>query len=194
MNSYCSNKIASRKEVNARLVPHGTHRDSWGQACPHKYCLHVFALHISSLGQFPEDLVLFPSRPPGPLGGRPAVPFSLPPITSLYLVLPPPPPRCIITSFCIWLPTGSVHGKPKALAAAQSTALLLILGRWFYFPPSFPIQISHINDFVHSEKLKIIPLPSAKSELVLLRFVVMPCHEDDKVTKTKVFIHIHMHM
>lgn len=131
---------------------------------------------------------------PGPPGGQPAVPFSLLPITSLYPVLPPPPPRCIITSFCIWLPTGSVHGKPKALAAAQSTALLLILGRWFFFPPSFPIQISHVNDFVHSEKLKIIPLPSAKSELVLLRSVVMPCHEGDKVTKRKVFVHIHMHM
>lgn len=88
-------------------------------------------------------------------------------------------PQCITTSFCIWLPTGSVHGKPRALAAARSTALLLIRGRWF-FPPSFPIQISHINYFVHSGKLKVAPLPSAKSELVLLRCVVMICHQRDR--------------
>lgn len=91
-----------------------------------------------------------------------------------------PHPQCIITSFCIWLPTGSMHGKPRALAAAQSTALLLILGRWFFSPPSFPIQISHINDFVHSEKLKIAPVPSAKSELVLLSCVAMICHQRDR--------------
>lgn len=52
-------------------------------------------------------------------------------------------------------------------------------GLWF-FPPSFPIQISHINYFVHSEKLKVAPLPSAKSELVLLRCVVMICHQRDR--------------
>ena len=127
-----------------------------------------------------KDLVLFPSQPPWPLGGWPAVSISLLPITSLCPVLPPPPPP-VHHHFLLhlaphrqraWQTQGpgcsAIHGT-----LTHSRALV-------FFPPSFPIQISHINDFVHSEKLKVAPLPSAKSELVLLRCVVMICHQRDR--------------
>lgn len=145
MSSYCSDRSASRETVNARPVPHGTHR-LLGQTCPHEYCPRVFALHATSLGWIEEgsfqggsprtSSFSLPSPPDHWEGGQlcPSLYFPSQVCAQCSRL---PHPQCIITSFCIWLPTGSVHGKPRALAAAQSTALLLILGRWFFSPPPF---------------------------------------------------------
>lgn len=67
-------------------------------------------------------------------------------------------------------PTGSVHGKPRALGCSAIHSTLphaLAVG-------PFAVPINHINDCV-IPKAECVPLPSARSEPVLLRFMVMPC-------------------
>lgn len=187
MSSYCSNRIASQETVNARPAPHGTH-SLLGQIAHINIahgCLRSMlplwgGLRRVRVKAVPRGPCPFPF--PAPLTtGRVASCAHL--STSHHKFVPSAPAS----------PTPSASSLPSASGSPQA-ACMANPGPWLqrnprhsysfsgagFFSPSFPIQISHINDFVHSEKLKVAPLPSAKSELVLLRCVVMICHQRDR--------------
>lgn len=126
--------------------PLGRQRSCWitQRFALHKHCSHGFALHFFTLELIGQVLFQGGSRRAWPLSflcplrpGRVAsrVHLSTSHRTDLCLVLPPPPPQCIVTPCCIWLPTGRMHGKPEPLAAVRPTALLRVLGQWSPAPP-----------------------------------------------------------
>lgn len=85
-------------------------------------------------------------------------------------------------------PTGSVHGKPRALGcSANHSTLPHALALTPFQSQSATLMI------VSSKNCRCISLPSARSKPVLLRFMVMPCQEGDKVTKQKNSVGSHAH-
>lgn len=135
------------------IAPRDT--DRWGQILlHHKYCPHVFMLHVFTLELV--DQVLFQGSSlstwsvclPCPHnhweGGQPCPSFYFP---SHRFVPGAPVPAPVHRHFLLHLapPQAVCMASLEPLAAAQSTALLLILGQRFFFFLFFPPLLFNLN-------------------------------------------------
>lgn len=127
--------------------PHGTletigDRLHSAEILPKCICAPRFRCGIDRSGfvsrQFPQDLVLSPSLPLSHWEGDQLCPSFYFPSHRFDLVLLPPPPQRVITSFCICSPQAVCMANLEPLAAARPQHSYSFSGSGF-FSPSFPI-------------------------------------------------------